>query len=136
MAIAARPATLPTEPSETHVSRAEASILIFGASGDLTARKLIPALFDLWKDGYLSDRSPIIGVARREKTDESFRDELKDDVAKHARNAPQGDDWEKFAARLFYRRLDIDEAGQYDAWGRAVEKVEQESGVVGKRVAY
>lgn len=136
MAIAARPATLPHEPSETSIGRVEASILIFGASGDLTARKLIPALFDLWKEGYLSDRAPIIGVARREKTDDVFREEVKDDVAKYARMKPQGDDWAKFASRLFYRRLDIDEAGQYDAWGRAVEKVEQESGVVGKRVAY
>jgi glucose-6-phosphate 1-dehydrogenase len=136
MSIATRPASLPAEPSTTEAGRAEASILIFGASGDLTARKLIPALFDLWKDGYLSDRSPIIGVARREKTDESFRDELKDDVAQHARNTPTGDDWNTFASRVFYRRLDIDEASQYDAWGRAVEKLEADSGVTGKRVAY
>ena len=53
-----------------------ASVIIFGASGDLTARKLLPALFDLWSDGYLSDNAPIIGVARREKTDESFRAEI------------------------------------------------------------
>ena len=59
MSIATRPAKLPHEPAETAVGKAEASILIFGASGDLTARKLIPALFDLWKEGYLSDRSPI-----------------------------------------------------------------------------
>ncbi|MBA3314209.1 MAG: glucose-6-phosphate dehydrogenase [Planctomycetaceae bacterium] len=136
MTIATRPAKLSAEPAEAEITKAEASILIFGASGDLTARKLIPALFDLWKDGYLADNAPIIGVARRDKTDESFRDELKDDVAKHARNTPQGDEWTKFASRLFYRRLDIDEADQYDAWGRAVEKVEAEAGVEGKRVAY
>ncbi|MGC1272360.1 MAG: glucose-6-phosphate dehydrogenase [Planctomycetaceae bacterium] len=136
MSIATRPASLPHEPAETPIGKVEASILIFGASGDLTARKLIPSLFDLWKDGYLSDNSPIIGVARREKTDESFRDELKDDVSQHSRYEPQGDEWAAFAKRIFYRRLDIDEADQYDAWGRAVEQVEQESGVVGKRVAY
>ena len=135
MSIAARPAELPQQPAQTDVQE-EASILIFGASGDLTARKLIPSLFDLWKDGYLTDRAPIIGTARREKTDESFRDELKDDVAKHARNTPQGDDWDKFARRIFYRRLDIDEADQYASWGESVKQVERDSGVLGKRVAY
>ena len=38
-----------------------ATVVIFGASGDLTARKLLPALFDLWSDGYLSDNAPIVG---------------------------------------------------------------------------
>lgn len=135
MAVTTHPAKLAQQPSETSI-RGEASILIFGASGDLTARKLIPALFDLWKDGYLSDASPIIGVARREMTDDSFRNDLADDVAKHARHTPKGDDWSTFAKRIFYRRLDIDAADQYDAWGRAVEKVEADAGVTGKRVAY
>ncbi len=126
----------PTERPNPLGKRAEASILIFGASGDLTARKLIPALFDLWKDGFLSDASPIVGVARREKTDESFRDELADDVRSHARTKPTADEWAEFAQRVFYRRLDIDDASQYDAWGRGIEKVEADAGVSGKRVAY
>ena len=67
-------------PSEHNASPAVtplgATIAIFGASGDLTARKLMPALFDLWHDGYLADDTPIIGLARREKTDESFRNEI------------------------------------------------------------
>ena len=96
----------------------------------------MPALFDLWKDGYLSDTAPIIGVARRELSDDDFRNDLKDDTAEHARNTPSGDDWTTFAKRLFYRRLDIADESQYDAWGRAVEKVEADAGVTGKRVAY
>lgn len=136
MSVATRPASLPHEPAETPISRAEASIIIFGASGDLTARKLIPSLFDLWKDGYLADNAPIIGVARREKTDESFRNELKDDVASHARYEPSEDDWATFANRIFYRRLDIAEADQYTAWGQAVEKIEEDCGITGQRVAY
>ena len=47
----------------------DALIAIFGASGDLTARKLIPALYRLWTEGFLSGRAPIVGVARREKSD-------------------------------------------------------------------
>lgn len=135
MTIATRPVQLPSQTEPEHVQE-EASLLIFGASGDLTARKLVPALFDLWKDGYLTDRAPIIGIARREKTDESFREELKDDVAKHCRNKPTGDDWEKFSQRIFYRRHDIAEADQHKPWGDEIRKLEEASGVVGKRVAY
>ena len=61
---------LPVAPIE------DITVLIFGASGDLTSRKLIPALYRLYKDGFLSDRSLVIGVARRPKSDESFRAEL------------------------------------------------------------
>ena len=62
-----------------------ATVLIFGASGDLTARKLMPALYILWKNGFLADDSPIVGIARREKTDDSFRQEMHDAVSEHAR---------------------------------------------------
>ena len=115
----------------------DASFVIFGASGDLTARKLLPALYDLSRDGYLSDRSPIVGVARREKTDDQFREEMREAVDAEARTAPVDPaDWERFAARLHYRRLDIAETGQYAAWGEEVREVERAAGVQDKRVAY
>ncbi len=90
-----------------------AAVIIFGASGDLTARKLMPALFILWKDGFFSDTSPIVGVARREKTDESFRNEMFEAVSRHARTGPvPTEQWNAFAKRVFYRQLDLeDEAG-------------------------
>ena len=114
-----------------------ASFVIFGASGDLTARKLLPALYDLWQDGYLSDASPVIGVARREKTDAQFRDEMRAAVEDEARTAPVDPaEWETFAARLFYRRLDIAQADQYAAWGESVRKIEEQAGVTDRRVAY
>lgn len=57
------------------------SILIFGASGDLTSRKLIPALFRLYCQNFLPDGCPIIGVARREKTHAEFQEEMRQIVA-------------------------------------------------------
>ena len=81
----------------------DASFVIFGASGDLTARKLLPALYDLWQDGYLSDRSPVVGVARREKTDAEFRAEMRAAVNEEARTAPvAADDWDRFAAPDYF----------------------------------
>ena len=59
--------------SDPSLVAGDTSILIFGASGDLTARKLIPALFQLSRQQYLNKRCPVIGVARREKSHEEFR---------------------------------------------------------------
>lgn len=120
-------------PSPTAVG---ASILIYGASGDLTARKLVPALYVLSREGYLDDAAPIIGVARREKTDESFRAEMKEAVSKYSRATVTDADWDAFAGRLYYRRLDIDQADQYEAFGDSIREVEHGTGFGDKRVAY
>ena len=68
--------------ADSYITAGDTTILIFGASGDLTARKLIPALFKLSQKGYLNERCPVIGVARREKTDEQFRNELRESALK------------------------------------------------------
>src|SRR5215475_3860504 len=87
---------------------ADATIVIFGASGDLTARKLLPALFRLWQQGYLADRAPIVGVARREKTDDEFRSEMFEAINRDGRSGTVApDEWQQFARRLFYRALDL-----------------------------
>ena len=111
-------------PSAEH-----AAVIIFGASGDLTARKLMPALFILWKDGFFSDTAPIIGVARREKTDESFRIEMFEAVSRHARTGPVAvEQWNAFADRVFYRQLDLaDEAG-FAALNQEIELLEAACG--------
>ena len=61
------------------------NVVIFGASGDLTFRKLIPALYNLAADGDLPASTQIVGFARREKTDESWRTELRDSTEKCSR---------------------------------------------------
>ena len=70
------------------------TVLIFGASGDLTSRKLIPALYRLYKDGFLSDKSLVVGVARRPKTDESFRAELREALSRA--EATAADNWNRY----------------------------------------
>ena len=66
------------------------TIVIFGASGDLTARKLIPALYHLFIEGSLPQPCRIIGFARREKTDDSWRTELREALDKFSRTKPPG----------------------------------------------
>ncbi|MEX1094475.1 MAG: glucose-6-phosphate dehydrogenase [Planctomycetales bacterium] len=115
----------------------DASIAIFGASGDLTARKLLPALFALWRDGYLSDRSPIVGVARRDKSDDDFRREMFHALRDHFRGDGVGEEeWGRFARRLHYLRLDLTDAEAFPRFGEALDRLERDAGVTGKRVVY
>ncbi len=85
------------------------SIIIFGASGDLTARKLIPALYHLFKDKQMPPAFRVIGFARREKTDESWRAELRTALDQFSRTKPVDDKvWANFPQNMFllHRRFD------------------------------
>lgn len=106
----------------------DTTILIFGASGDLTARKLIPALFQLSRQGYLNERCPVIGVARREKTDEQFRNEVKESALSGADSTNEETlaAWDKFASQLFYRRVDISNTDDYVALNKSTGELEQQ----------
>lgn len=103
----------------------DTTILIFGASGDLTARKLMPALFTLWAEGHLPNNVPIVGVARREKSDESFRAEMSDAVRKFGRIPGITDEqWNTFAARLFYHQIEIERPEGYPAMRERLRSLE------------
>jgi len=114
-----------------------ATVSIFGASGDLTARKLLPALYDLWSDGYLSDAAPIVGVARREKSDESFRNEIFEAINGQVRDGEiSPEKWSQFARRLFYRQLDIASPDGYREFGNQLSEIEAQQGTEPNRVVY
>ena len=90
------------------------SIVIFGASGDLTARKLIPALYHLCKENLMPLSFRIVGFARREKTNESWRTELRAALDQFSRTKPVDEAvWQKFAANLFYCQGDLTDEAAY-----------------------
>ena len=98
------------------------TIVIFGASGDLTARKLIPALYHLCLEDQLPRPFRIIGYARREKTDESWRAELREALEKFSRTKGVDDKvWSDFAANLFYCRGDITNPDDYKALAKRIQ---------------
>lgn len=85
------------------------TLVIFGASGDLTQRKLIPALFSLDCEGQLPDLLNVLGVARTPMTEDAFRQRAREALEQHARYKPKDcNKWESFARRLHYL------SGQYD----------------------
>jgi len=103
-----------TQPNDTRKTLSPCTIVIFGASGDLTARKLIPALYHLCKDGQLPSSYRIVGFARREKTDESWRTELRTALDQFSRTKPVDDKvWNDFAKNIFYCQGDITDTAAY-----------------------
>ncbi|MEM9446207.1 MAG: glucose-6-phosphate dehydrogenase [Verrucomicrobiota bacterium] len=90
------------------------TLVIFGASGDLTSRKLVPALFGLYKEGFLPDQFKIIGFARREKSDDSFRNEMLEGTQKFSRFAPvDEDEWKEFSQHVCYHQGNFDDLEAY-----------------------
>ena len=90
------------------------SIVIFGASGDLTARKLIPALYHLFCAEQLPTPFRIVGFARREKSDIEWRAELKEALDKFSRTKPVDEKlWESFSANVFYCQGDFSDSKAY-----------------------
>jgi glucose-6-phosphate 1-dehydrogenase len=84
------------------------TIVIFGASGDLTARKLIPALYNNFKKRRLSERVNVVGFARRPYTDETFRAALRDGMIKYSLESFDNTIWQKFSERLHYFQGNLD----------------------------
>ncbi len=112
-------------------------LVIFGATGDLTHRKLMPALFDLYCDGKLPKAFAIIGFARREKTNEQFRAEMREGVGEFARNKPNDSDrWDSFAEALFYHRAEFHEEAGYASLGELMHHMDETRGTAGNRLFY
>ena len=90
------------------------TIVIFGASGDLTARKLIPALYHVFKDKQMPPAFRVVGFARREKTDDGWRQELRAALDEFSRTKPVDDKvWKEFARNVFYCQGDMTDAAAY-----------------------
>src|SRR5262245_26192371 len=82
------------------------AMVIFGASGDLTKRKLIPALYNLAKDNLLSREFALIGFGRAEMSHERFREKCSEDVRRFATGPVDADLWHWFVGRMYYVRGD------------------------------
>lgn len=88
------------------------SVVIFGATGDLTHRKLVPALYNLAADGELPPAVAVVGFARREKSDDEFRKEMEESTRKFSRQSVRDEIWKTFAQSIFYHQSDFgDESG-------------------------
>ena len=91
------------------------SIVIFGASGDLTSRKLIPALYHLYREKQMPANFRVIGFARREKADVAWREELRVALDQFSRTKPVEEQlWNEFAANVFYCQGEFGDTSAYE----------------------
>lgn len=109
-------------------------IVIFGASGDLASRKLIPALYEMAEDG-LPASVCVLGVSRTEMSDDAWRDKLRPWVEKHAKGFDETR-WRAFAQRLHYCAGDGAEAASYDGIAKRIAELDAACGGCGNILFY
>ena len=114
-----------------------ASIVIFGASGDLTHRKLVPALYNLAVARLLPAEFAVIGFSRTKMTSEEFRASLLDGLKEHSRTQPIDPEiWESFSAGITYRPGGFDDAASYQELASDLIAMDQQRGTSGNRLFY
>ena len=113
------------------------TLVIFGASGDLARRKLIPALFHLQESGYLPENFAVIGFSRTPMTDEAYRDAMRSALAealKDGGSEPAPDD--RLIGSLHYHAGDADKLESFKALKAKIEQIERERNLPGNRMFY
>ncbi len=120
------------QKSEPHI------LCIFGASGDLTRRKLIPALYDLYLQNLLPEEFAVLGAGRKPYTDEIFREQMTAALKSHSATPP-GDSPEKavlFVQKLFYTSLDTSDPDSYSLVKQKLEKLDMALGTGRNMIFY
>lgn len=111
------------------------SLVIFGATGDLAHRKLVPALFSLASSNLLPDKFAIVGFGRSQREEEEFRDSLRESVAGTGAKF-SGKAWDEFAAHITYVQGSYDDAESFAHLGEVLDRIDQEQGTENHRLFY
>jgi len=109
-------------------------IVIFGATGDLTAKKLAPALFRLYQNHLLPEPFLIVGAGRTPLDDEVFRGRIQQALERQGLNLKEA--WSSFARRLFYQPIRYEDLPSYAALSEELKRREKEVGLEGRRIFY
>ena len=113
------------------------AFVLFGATGDLAHRKVIPALYQLWRTNLLPHDFHIVCVGRRDYDDDSFRADIRASLDEHSRTKPVEDDtWSTLAQRIVYHRGDFADNGLYDSLSERLDRLDHDEGTRGNRLYY
>src|SRR5579885_892569 len=113
------------------------AIVIFGASGDLTKRKLLPSLYRLFYERRIPPSFAVIGSSRTPMSDDQFREKMRNSVSHFLEDAPfDGDVWSSFAQCLFYIPGDLNDPASYDRIKQKLNQVEQSHKTAGNVLFY
>ncbi len=112
-------------------------IIIFGGSGDLNKRKLIPALYNLFLDKYLPENFQVIGIGRTEYTDDDYRQMLQEEVAGFSRRGLLSEEsWQDFATHVSYFVMDVQKKAAFQELDDKIHALEQEWSTKAHRLFY
>lgn len=112
-------------------------LVIFGATGDLTARKLMPAIYNLAKEKMLPSQFACVGFARREQSQDVFKEQMHQGVAQFSRTQPIDETlWKNFSQNLFYHPSNFDDDAGYQALDKFLKDLDKKLGTKGNRVYY
>jgi glucose-6-phosphate 1-dehydrogenase len=125
------------DPVEATARKADPCVMvIFGASGDLTKRKLIPALCNLVAAKLLPEQFAVVGVANNDMTTESFRQHLSDEIKQYASCPITPELWNWFLSRIFYIKGEFENPATYQQLKEQLDKVQKERGIPGNHFYY
>ncbi|MGH2448668.1 MAG: glucose-6-phosphate dehydrogenase [Chloroflexota bacterium] len=114
-----------------------AIMVIMGATGDLTHRKLMPSLYNLAIERVLPHGFSVVGFSRTEKAHEDFRADMLEAVNEHSRYAPVNPQiWDSFAQGLFFHQADFSDPQCYRELGDLLKRIDEERGTQGNRIFY
>lgn len=113
------------------------AVVIFGASGDLSRRKLLPALYRLFYERRIPPNFAVVGSSRTPMSDDQFRERMKESVSKFLEDAPFDEDvWRSFAQSLFYVPGDLNKPESYEDIRRKLDEVEKSHQTAGNVLFY
>ena len=114
-----------------------AVFFIFGATGDLARRKLFPAIFSLYQEGKLAEDFAVVGVARRPRTNDEFRDDVFRSIQEFGRyKSSDQEKWNTFAEHFEYKSLDINNVAGFQELKEQTEAIESKFSIPGNRLFY
>ena len=113
------------------------AVVIFGASGDLAHRKLLPGLYDLCAQGFLPEDFALYGFSRRSFTEDEFRESVRSKIDEHARHGPaSGEKWQRFARALRYVQGDYSRPDALTKLRQELDAADASQGTRGNRLLY
>ncbi|MBN1554502.1 MAG: glucose-6-phosphate dehydrogenase, partial [Phycisphaerae bacterium] len=110
--------------------------VLFGCTGDLAARKIAPALFNLHVDEWMHPRTVVLGVGRRDWSDDVFRDATRKAIESYSRREPKGPKLEPMLTRWRYQQVHLDEPADYRALAERIDALDEEYSLGGSRLFY
>lgn len=112
-------------------------IVIFGATGDLTAKKLFPALYNLAKKGDLSENTVVVALARKKLTHVEFRQQMNEMINRSSRKTAEKNlSWEEFKNKTFYQQVEFDQHAGYENLQKFLMEIDSKFGTQGNRLYY